>query len=134
MIELNFDTIKQVNIFFQLINKPNGLERNELVNTLLILRTTLYDNLVKLMNRNIDYFPMNEYKIHRKIPYVKTFKRFKCKKGRPKIIFYIPKIIRHSFSTTNIQFKIKENNISQIINPIKERFNVQDRKRFSRII
>lgn len=97
-ITLQFDTFKQVQIFFLLINNKKGLERTEISRRLCIPRTTIYDNLLILRNRYCNYYP-----------YVLKYKLPTGKKGRPKVLWFIPKYIRRKFFNIEITPKIKVN-------------------------
>lgn len=81
MITIRFDNIKQCKIFFLLINKEFGLMRSSIQEILLIPRTTIYDNLEKLMRKN----------------YVQYYTKKTSKIGRPSVYFYINKKIKNLF-------------------------------------
>ena len=99
---IKFDSIFQMKIFFTLINNPKGLTRDSIYKKTDIAKTTIIDNIQKLNKQFIN-----------SIPYIKQYRQYNNLKGRPKTIFYIPKIIRNDFLQINTPI-IKVNN--QILN------------------
>jgi len=94
MITIHFYNTKQMNIFFLLINREFGLTRKLIVETLLIPRTTVYDNLEVLMRKGL----------------VKYYTKKTSKKGRPTVYFYINPIIKQEFFKQQIpQIKLNFN-------------------------
>lgn len=97
--ELYFNSLKQLQIFFLLINNMNnkvkGLDKTTISNRLNIPITTVYDNLIKLKYRN----------------YVNNYGFNNGKKGRNKIIWFIPKNLYQQF----LSFNLPEISINGII-------------------
>ncbi|MBY8983001.1 MAG: hypothetical protein KGD57_08635, partial [Candidatus Lokiarchaeota archaeon] len=77
MNTIKLDNKLELEIFLILFENPNGVNRNFLVNKIKKPRTTIYDNLVKLMNRKIN-----------SIPYVNKYYKHNNKNGRPITIFF----------------------------------------------
>jgi len=94
MIVIHFNNIKQMNIFFLLINRDFGLTRKSIVETLLIPRTTVYDNLEILMRKKL----------------VKYYTKKTSNRGRPTVYFYINPKIKQEFLKQQIpQIKLNSN-------------------------
>ena len=91
MNEIILKTEIQLQIFFSLINNPKGLVRNDICIKIDKPRTTIFDNIEKLSLKTVN-----------SIPYIKSYKLYTNKKGRPKVCFYIPKQIRNQFLLLNI--------------------------------
>ena len=91
---IHFNNTKQMKIFFLLLNTDFGLTRKSIVETLLIPRTTVYDNLAILMRKGlVKYYTKNTS--NRKV-------------GRPIVYFYIDSKIKQEFLKNQIP-KIKLN-------------------------
>lgn len=112
MLIIKFDSIFQMNIFFSLINNSKGLTRDSIHEKTNIAKTTIIDNIKKLKNRHIN-----------SIPYVKQYRNYNYQVGRPKTLFYIPKIIRNKFLSIDIPkiqlYGIPIENINKEINKNK---------------
>ena len=67
---------------FEKLTSGTSIARKELVKTLKSPRTTIFDNLVKLQNKKINGFPL-----------VMKFSKNTGLRGRPVILWYIPKRI-----------------------------------------
>lgn len=93
MKTIKLDNEIQVQIFLCLYEYPKGLCRSELTDKLKLPRTTIYDNLKPLFNKTLN-----------NIPYIKFYSVKSGYKGRPIILFYIPKGIRNNY----LNFKIIE--------------------------
>ena len=95
MTTIKLDNELQVQIFLTLYEHPKGLNRTILSDKLEKPRTTVYENLVKIMSKQING-----------IPYIKFHSKANLFGiGRPITIFYIPKEIREN----TIDFKIDSN-------------------------
>lgn len=95
-IKLNSEI--EYRIFIILFSNQKGLNRDTISKRLNIPRTTVYDNLVKLMKRKINI-----------IPYINKYLKHNNKKGRPETIFFIPKGITNrlvSFELDNTKYKL----------------------------
>ncbi len=77
----------ELKIFFTIYQHPKGISRDDLALELLIPRTTIYDNLIKLMKKEIN-----------NIPYIKYYCKNNGLKGRPTKLFYIPKGLKTNFT------------------------------------
>lgn len=87
IITIKLDNKIQYKLFITLYQNPKGVNRDFLVKELNIPRTTIYDNLAKLFEKEVNG-----------IPYVCNYSKITNKKGRPSKIFYIPKGIRKNLS------------------------------------
>lgn len=89
---IRLDNEIQVKIFLILYENPNGISRDLISDKLEIPRTTVFDNLCKLFSKSLN-----------NIPYIKSYSKPTLLKGRPTILYYIPKGIR----SRHIDFKIE---------------------------
>ncbi len=95
MIELNFDSLTQLQIFFYLCNnKPS--QRKDISKNTGIPRTTVYDNLVKLHNRCINTIPYVA-----KYTQINTCNNIRIR-SRPLTFWFIPRGIKRHFFTVEI--------------------------------
>lgn len=84
--ELHFTNFKQLQIFLFLINNRKGLIRNTICKTLNYPRTTTYDNINYLYHKG----------------YVNKYIKVDKQKGRPKILWFVPRYINQRFLEVNI--------------------------------
>lgn len=94
MQKLFFDTELQLIIFHVILNKSKGIIINEICKQIQRPKTTVYENMVKMEKRKLSVGP--EFK---NIPYIKHYQKIlrPGKRGRPNIIWYVPKSIRNTF-------------------------------------
>jgi len=110
-IYLAFKNNTEFKIFFYLVNQKEPIERAIIAETLNIPRTTIYDNLVNLMNRKY-YYRLLKVK---SVNYVKK-KKLYIGIGRPKITYYVPEKLRYLLTyeaITQITVNGKKLNLKQ---------------------
>lgn len=113
MTTIEFQTFKQFQIFFLLLNNFKGLERKEICLRLCLPRTTVYDNLKYLMTKEIN-----------RIPYIHYYFYRSGKKGRPIAMFYVPKGISILFFQKPIpEIKVNQS-IQDYSNELKEIYKI----------
>ena len=92
--KLFFDSELQFKIFFKVLNTPKGIVRDKIYKQLKLARTTVFDNLQKLMKKIILVGP----KLNIEVPYIKTYTvKMTQGKGRTCVLFFVPKLISNSF-------------------------------------
>lgn len=97
--KLYFDSELQLKIFFSVLNKPKGIIRDNLAKKLQIPRTTIFDNLDKLMKKTIFVGP----ELNIEMPYIKKYMvKLTPGKGRTCVLFYVPKLLRNTFMNLHI--------------------------------
>ena len=95
MTTIYLDNEIQVGIFLTLYEYPKGLSRDKIAEKLDIPRTTIYDNIIKILAKNVN-----------NIPYIKVYtNKITLLRGRPKVYYYIPKGIR----IHKLNFKVVNN-------------------------
>lgn len=92
--KLFFESKLQLQIFFVVLNKPKGIIRNKIAKQLQKPRTTIFDNLEKLLKRTFLAGP----ELNIEIPYIKKYTvKLTPGKGRTCVLFYVPKLLRNTF-------------------------------------
>lgn len=94
MTTIYLDNEIQVGIFLCLYEYPKGLSRDKIAEKLEKPRTTIYDNIIKMLAKEVN-----------NIPYIKVYNKPTLLKGRPKVYYYIPKGIR----IHKLNFKVLNN-------------------------
>lgn len=92
--KLFFDSELQFKIFFKVLNVPKGIVRDKIYKQLKEARTTVHNNLQKLMKKTILVGP----ELNIEVPYIKTYTvKMTPGKGRTCVLYFVPKLIRNSF-------------------------------------